>query len=117
MHKKREKFYIKKIENKNRKVKIYLTNEDNSTSQSAAQMNPDGNNPTASWFPPTNMHTSTPINEASFPFMDPMMDNLYSKNVFRKFSVQPAPSANLTSSIFGNGNSILYGMDNYVHDV
>ena len=49
-----------------------------STSQSTGQMNPYGNNHTASWFPPTNMHTSTPINEASFPFMDPMMDNLYS---------------------------------------
>ena len=88
-----------------------------STSQSTAQMNPYGNNHTASWFPPTNMHTSTPINEASFPFMDPMMDNLYSENVMRNFSVQPAPSENPTSSIFGNANSILYGMDNYVNDV
>ena len=88
-----------------------------STSQSTAQMNPYGNNHTASWFPPTNMHTSTPINEASFPFMDPMMDNLYSENVMRNFSVQPAPSGNLTSTIFGNANSILYGMDNYANDV
>ena len=38
-------------------------------------MNPYGNNHTASWFPAANIHTSTPINEASFPFMDPMMDN------------------------------------------
>ena len=88
-----------------------------STSQSTTQINPYGNNHTASWFPPTNMHTSTPINEASFPFMDPMMDNLYSENIMRNFSVQPAPSGNLTSSIFGNANSILYGMDNYVNDV
>ena len=88
-----------------------------STSQSIAQMNPYGNNHTASWFPPTNMHTSTPINEASFPFMDPIMDNLYSKNVMRNFSVQPAPSGNPTSTIFGNTNSILYGMDNYGNDV
>ena len=88
-----------------------------STSQSTAQMNPYGNNHTASWFPPTNMHTSTPVNEASFPFMDSMMDNLYSENVMRNFSVQPAPSGNPTSSIFGNANSILYGMDNYVNDV
>ena len=98
MHKKREKFYIKKIENKKHKVKIFVTNEDNSTSQSAAQMNPYGNNHTECWFPSVNMHTSTPINEASFPFMDPMMDNLYSENVMRKFSVQPTPSANLTST-------------------
>ena len=88
-----------------------------STSQSTAQMNPYGNNHTAYWFPPTNMHTSTPVNEASFPFMDSMMDNLYSENVMRNFSVQPAPSGNPTSSIFGNANSILYGIDNYVNDV
>ena len=88
-----------------------------STSQSTGQMNPYGNNHTASWFPPTNMHTSTPINEASFPFMDPMMDNLYSENVMRNFSLQPAPSGNPTSTIFGNANSILYGMDNYANDV
>ena len=88
-----------------------------STSQSTAQMIPYGNNHTASWFLPTNMHTSTPINEASFPFMDPMMDNLYSENVMRNFSVQPAPSGNPTSTIFGNANSILYGMDNYGNDV
>ena len=36
-----------------------------STSQSTAQMNPYENNHAASWFPPTNMHTSTPINEES----------------------------------------------------
>ena len=89
----------------------------NSTSQSTAQMNPYGNNPTAFSFPPPNIHTSTPINEAGFPFMDPMMDNLYSENVMRNFSLQPAPSGNLTSTIFGNANSILYGMDNYLNDV
>ena len=42
------------------------TNEYNSTSQSTAQINPYGNNYTASWFPPPKMHTSTPINLASF---------------------------------------------------
>ena len=88
-----------------------------STPHSTAQMNPYGNNPTASWFPPTNMHTSTPINEAGFPFMDPMMDNIYSKNIMRNFSVPPAPSGNPTSTIFGNANSILYAMDYYVNDV
>ena len=46
-----------------------------------------------------------------------MIDNLYSENVMRTFSVQPAPSGNPTSTIFGNANSILYGMDNYVNDV
>ena len=60
------------------------------------------------------MNTSKPVNEASFPFMDPMMDNLFSENVMRNFSLQPAASANPTSTIFGNANSILYGMDNYV---
>ena len=80
-------------------------------------MNPYGNNDTASWFPPANMHTSTPINEAIFPFMDPMMDNLYSKNIIRNFSFQPAPSGNTTTSIFGNANSILYGMDDDGKDV
>ena len=80
-------------------------------------MNLYGNNPTAFWFPSTNIHTSTPINEAGFPFMDSMMDNLYSENIMRNFSVQPGPSGNPTSTIFGNANSILYGMDNYVNDV
>ena len=80
-------------------------------------MNIYGNNATASCFPPRNMHTSTPINEAAFPFMDPMMDNLYSENVMRNFSLQPAPSANATTIIFGNADSILYGMDNYGNDV
>ena len=117
MHKKTEQFYIKKIEKKKCKVKIYLTNEDNSTSQSAAQMNPYGNNHTAYWFPAANMHTSTPINEASFPFMDQMMDNVYSENVIRNFSLQPPPSGNLTTTTIGNANSIFYGMDNYVNDV
>ena len=89
----------------------------NSTSQSTPQINPYGNNPTAFSFPPPNIHNSTPINEEGFPFMDPMMDNLYSENVMRNFSLQPAPSGNPTSTIFGNANSILYGMDNYVNDV
>ena len=80
-------------------------------------MNLYGNNATASWFPPPNIHTSTPINEAGFPFMDPMMDNLYSENVMMNFSLQAAPSANATSTIFGNADSILYGMDNYGNDV
>ena len=88
-----------------------------STPQSTAQITADGNNPTASWFPLTNMNTSTPVNEASFPFMDSMMDNLYNENVMRNFSVQPPPSGNPTSTIFANVNSILYGMDNYVNDV
>ena len=93
------------------------TNEDNSTSQSTAEMNPYGNNHSTSWFAPTNINTSTQINEAGFPFMDSMMDNLFSENVMRNFSLQPAPSGNTTSTIFGNANSILYGMDNYVSDV
>ena len=92
------------------------TNEDNSTSQSTAQMNPYGNNDTASWFPAAKIHTSTPINEAGFPFMDPMIDNLYSENVISNFSVQPAPSGNLTSTTIGNANSIFYGINNYVND-
>ena len=80
-------------------------------------MNPYGNNPTASWFPAANIHNSTPKNEAGFPFMDPMMDNLLSENVMRNFSVQPAPSGNITSTTIANVNSIFYGMDNYVNDV
>ena len=87
-----------------------------STSQSNIQMNPYGSNPSASWFPSTNMNTSTPVNEASFPFMDSMMDNLFSKNVMRNISLQPAASGNPTSTTIGNANSILYGMDNYVND-
>ena len=80
-------------------------------------MNPYGNNHTASLFPVANIHTSTPIKVATFSFMDPMMDNLYSQNVMRNISVQPGPSGNPTSTIFGNANSILYGMDNYGNDV
>ena len=80
-------------------------------------MNPYGNNHSASWFPAGKIHTSTPVNQAGFPFMDPMMDNLYSKNVIRNFSVQPAPSGNFTSTTIGNANSMFYGMDNYVNDV
>ena len=87
-----------------------------STSQSNVQINPYGSNPSASWFPSTNMNTSTPVNEASFPFMDSMMDNLFSENVMRNFSLQPAASGNPTSTTIGNANSILYGMDNYVND-
>ena len=93
------------------------TNEDNSTSQSTAEMNTYGNNHSPSWFAPTNMNTSTPVNEAGFPFIDSMMDNLFSKNVMRNFSLQPAASGNPTSTTIGNANSILYGMDNYVNDV
>ena len=88
-----------------------------STPQSTAQITADGNNPTASWFPLTNMNTSTPVNETSFPFMDSMMDNLFSENVMRNFSVQPAPSGNQTSTIFANASNVLYGMDNYGNDV
>ena len=87
------------------------------TPQLTAQMNPYGNNHSASWFAPTNMNTSTQINEAGFPFTDSMMDNLFSENVMKNFSVQPAPSGNPTSTTIGNANSILYGMDNYVNDV
>ena len=93
------------------------TNEDNNTSQSTDEMNPYGNNHSASWFAPTNMNTSTQINEAGFPFMDSMMDNLYSEKVMRNFSLQPPPSGNATSTIFGNANSVLYSVDNYVNDV
>ena len=46
-----------------------------------------------------------------------MMDNLYSENVMRNFSLQPAPSGNVTSTTIGNTNSIFYVMDNYVNDV
>ena len=88
-----------------------------STPQSTAQMNTYGNNPTASWFPAANILNSTPVNEAGFPFMDSMMDNLFSENVMRNFSLQPAPSGNPTSTVFGNANNVLYGMDNYVNDV
>ena len=68
-------------------------------------------------FQQQNMHTNTQINEASFPFIDPIMDNLYSENVISNFSLQPAPSVNLMDTTIGNANSILYGMDNYVNDV
>ena len=50
------------------------------------------------------------------PFMDPIMDNLYSEKVMSNFSVEAAPSWNPTSTTIGNVNSILYGMDNYVND-
>ena len=46
-----------------------------------------------------------------------MMDSLYSENIMRNDSVQPAPSGNAKSTTAGNANSILYGMDNYVNDV
>ena len=49
--------------------------------------------------------------------MDPMMDSLYSENIMRNYSVQPAPSGNVKSSTVGNVNCIMYGMDNYVNDV
>ena len=68
-------------------------------------------------FQQQNIHTSTPINEASFPFMDAVMDNLYRLNVIRNFSLKPAPSGNPTDTTIGNANSILYGMDNYVNNV
>ena len=68
-----------------------------------------------------NLHTTTPTNQSTYsrnlPFMDPMMDSLYSENIMRNDSVQPAPSGNAKSTTAGNANSILYGMDNYVNDV
>ena len=106
-----------KVQGQDLSHRLPSTNEDNSTSQSTAEMNPYGNNHSASCFAPTNMNTSTQINEAGFPFMDSMMDNLYSQNVMRNIYLQPAPSGNPTSTIFGNANSVLYSMDNYVNDV
>ena len=68
-----------------------------------------------------NLHTTTPMNQSTYsrnlPFMDPMMDSLYSENIMRNDYVQPAPSGNAKSTSVGNANSILYGMDNYVNDV
>ena len=107
----------KKVQGQDLSHRLPSTNEDNSTSQSTAEMNPYGNNDSASWFAPTNMNTSTSVNEARFPFMDSMMDNLFSENVMRNFSLQPAASGNPTSTTIGNANSIVYGMDNYVNDV
>ena len=49
--------------------------------------------------------------------MAPMMDSLYSENIMRNDSVQPASSGNVNSTTVWNANSILYGMDNYGNDV
>ena len=49
--------------------------------------------------------------------MAPMMDSLYSENIMRNDSVQPAPSGIANSTTVGNANSILNGMDNYGNDV
>ena len=51
------------------------------------------------------------------PFIDPMVDSLYSKNVPRKYSVETATFGHAKSTTIGNANTIFYSMDNYVNDV
>ena len=53
----------------------------------------------------------------NLPFMDRIVDSLYTQNGLKNFSLQTAPSGNAKSTTIGNANSILYGMDNYVNDV
>ena len=67
------------------------------------------------------LYTSTLIKQSTYPqnvpFIDPIVDSVYSKNVLRDYSVETLPSGNTKSTTTGNANSILYGMDNYVNDV
>ena len=64
------------------------------------------------------LYTSTPGKQSTYaPFIDPMVDSVYSKNVLRNYSVETLPSGNAKSTTIVNANSILYGMDNYVNDV
>ena len=68
-----------------------------------------------------NLYTTTPTSQSTYarnlPFIDPMVDSLYSQNRLNNFSLQTAPSGNAKTTTIGNANSILYGMDNYVNDV
>ena len=67
------------------------------------------------------LYTSTPTKQSTYPpnvpFIDPMVDSVYSKNVLRNYCVETLPSGNAKSTTIGNANSILYGMHNYVNDV
>ena len=67
------------------------------------------------------LYTSTLIKQSTYPqnvpFIDPIVDSVYSKNVLRDYSVETLPSGNAKSTTTGNANSILYGVDNYVNDV
>ena len=67
------------------------------------------------------LYTSTPTKKSTYPpnvpFIDAIVDSVYSKNVLRNYSVETLPSGNAKSTTTGNANSILYGMDNYVNDV
>ena len=73
---------------------------------------------TASWFLAARIHTNTPLNDANFAFIDPMVDSVYSKNVLRNYSVETTTIRKCwKSTTIVNANSILYGMDNYVNDV
>ena len=62
------------------------------------------------------LYTSTPTKQSTYPpnvpFIDPMVDSVYSKNVLRKYSVESLPSGNAKTTTTENANSILYGMDN-----
>ena len=67
------------------------------------------------------LYTSTPTKQSTYPpnvpFIDPMVDSVYSKNILRNYCVETLPSRNAKSTTIGKANSILYGMDNYVNDV
>ena len=61
--------------------------------------------------------TKQSIYPPNLPFIDPMVDSVYSKNVLRIYSVETVPSGNAKSITIGNANNVLYGMDNYVNDL
>ena len=64
------------------------------------------------------LYTSTPAKQSTYvPFIDPMVDSVYNKNVLRNYSIETLPSGNAKSTTIVNANSIIYGMDNYVNDV
>ena len=45
------------------------------------------------------------------PFMNAILDTVYSKNVLRNYSFETVPYGNAKSTTMGNANFMLYGMD------
>ena len=45
------------------------------------------------------------------PFINPILDTVYSKNVLRNYSFETVPHGNAKSTKIGNANFMLYGMD------
>ena len=66
------------------------------------------------------LYTSTPTKQSTYPpnvpFIDPMVDSVYSKMYWENNPLK-LYHPEMQSTTIGNANNILYGMDNYLNDV